>query len=102
MKPTSEAHPAQLADFVKAAQSLPGKIAGLRSLKAGTPQVSTAPRTQGFKMAVVAVLENPEDLESYDNHPVHVAYAFPVFSFIGEKLAPMWIHNGMIVWLGDI
>lgn len=74
MKPKPEAKTTQLADFISSAQSLAGKIPRLRSLKAGTPQLSTATRSQGFSMAVVAVLEKAEDLEFYTSHPIHVAY----------------------------
>jgi hypothetical protein len=53
---------------------MPGKIPGLRSLKAGPPQSSTAGRGKGFSLAVIAVLETPSDFAIYVDHPIHVAY----------------------------
>lgn len=85
MKPRPEVKTAQLAEFISSAQSMPGKITGLRSLKAGTPQLPTASRSQGFGMAVVAVLEQLEDLEMYTNHPIHVEYVYHVRSFYRRK-----------------
>ncbi|KAJ9605455.1 hypothetical protein H2200_010112 [Cladophialophora chaetospira] len=74
MKPKPEVTQAQLAEFASTGQAMVGKIPGLRSFKSGQPLPSTASRSQGFSMAVVAVLEKAEELEAYTSHPVHVSF----------------------------
>ena len=47
-------------------------VIGLRSIKIGPPHPSTAHRGKGFDMAVVAVLEQAEDIKVYAEHPAHL------------------------------
>ncbi len=76
MKPKPDVTSEQLADFVTHVQSLVGKIPGLHSLKAAKPYPLTAYRAQGFSMGVIAVLDKPEDLQVYTDHPAHARYVY--------------------------
>ncbi|RAK96835.1 uncharacterized protein BO80DRAFT_496790 [Aspergillus ibericus CBS 121593] len=49
-----------------------GKIPGLRELHINAPLAMTASRAKGFDMGLVAILEKPEDLQVYANHPDHL------------------------------
>lgn len=37
----------------------------------GPPLEITVHRAQGYSMALIAILEKPEDLPGYSNHPEH-------------------------------
>ncbi|KAL2813681.1 hypothetical protein BJX63DRAFT_211255 [Aspergillus granulosus] len=63
---------AQLSTWTSLAQSMVGKIPGLVSLKAGGPLPICVPRAKGFDMALVAILEKPEDVAGYAVHPAHL------------------------------
>lgn len=44
---------------------------GLIKLDVAPPLESTASRGKGFNLGLVAVLENPEDVKVYAEHPEH-------------------------------
>jgi Stress responsive A/B Barrel Domain len=51
-----------------------GKIPGLRKVETNTPLTSTAHRSKGFNMGLVAVLEKEGDIKVYAEHPAHLKY----------------------------
>ncbi|KAJ9602730.1 hypothetical protein H2200_012924 [Cladophialophora chaetospira] len=53
-------------------EALVGVIPGLRYVDIGNPLASTAFRAKGFDLALVAILERPEDAPIYAEHPKHV------------------------------
>lgn len=55
-----------------------GKIPGLQKLDLNPPDPSTAHRSQGFDMGLVAILDKPETIKSYAEHPEHLKYVFPL------------------------
>ncbi|EXJ77573.1 hypothetical protein A1O3_09800, partial [Capronia epimyces CBS 606.96] len=65
--------PAQLADWTTSAKAMVGQIPGLIKLEANPPLASTAHRSQGYNMGLVAVLEKAADVQVYADHPAHVA-----------------------------
>ncbi|KAI9367331.1 hypothetical protein BJX61DRAFT_547576, partial [Aspergillus egyptiacus] len=62
----------QVQAWTTLAQNMVGKIPGLVSLKAGGPLPICVPRAKGFNLALVAVLEKPEDVAAYAVHPAHL------------------------------
>ena len=44
---------------------------GLTKLEVGPPLESTAHRAKGFNISVMAIMEKPEDIKVYADHPVH-------------------------------
>lgn len=46
--------------------------AGLSRLDSGPPLSQTAHRAKGYDGGLVAVLERPEDLKTFAEHPVHL------------------------------
>ncbi|EXJ81651.1 hypothetical protein A1O1_07716 [Capronia coronata CBS 617.96] len=49
-----------------------GQIPGLLKLEANAPLASTAHRSQGYNMGLVAVLEKADDVKVYADHPAHL------------------------------
>ena len=43
-------------------------------MEVGPPLESTASRAKGFDYGLIAVLEKPEDVKVYAEHPVHQKY----------------------------
>lgn len=64
--------PAVLAEWKQLAQSMVGKIPGLIRVDLNPPHPSTAHRAQGFDMGLVAILDKPETLKVYAEHPAHL------------------------------
>ncbi|KAK3715731.1 hypothetical protein LTR37_006956 [Vermiconidia calcicola] len=61
----------QVSELKDAANSMVGQIPGLTKMEVGPPLGSTAARAQGFDYGLIAVLEKPEDVKVYAEHPVH-------------------------------
>jgi hypothetical protein len=53
-----------------------GKVPGLQRLDINHPDPSTAHRTQGYDMGLVAVLDKPETIKTYAEHPEHLKSVF--------------------------
>ena len=63
---------AQVEEWNAAARGMVGKIPGLVKFDVGGPLPSTAHRGQGYNMGLVAILEKPEDVKVYAEHPEHL------------------------------
>ncbi|OTA54619.1 hypothetical protein K449DRAFT_469302 [Hypoxylon sp. EC38] len=59
-------------EFTKRATAMVTQIPGLSKINIGPPLAATAHRSKGFDMALVAILEKPEDLAGYATHPAHL------------------------------
>ncbi|KAK3192167.1 hypothetical protein K4F52_001796 [Lecanicillium sp. MT-2017a] len=55
----------------EAITNMAGKVPGLIRVDAAPPHISTAHRAQGFSMGLVAVLDSPETIKTYAEHPEH-------------------------------
>lgn len=44
---------------------------GLLKISFGPPLPISAPRSQGFDIGIVAILDNPETIPHYAAHPAH-------------------------------
>ncbi|PYH92812.1 hypothetical protein BO71DRAFT_382773 [Aspergillus ellipticus CBS 707.79] len=53
-------------------KTIVGKIPGLLEVHTNPPLAATASRAKGFDMGLVAILEKPEDVQVYMEHPVHL------------------------------
>ncbi|KAL7901871.1 hypothetical protein HDV63DRAFT_378083 [Trichoderma sp. SZMC 28014] len=62
---------AQLAEWSELGAAMVGKIPGLLKWDANPPLPVTAHRAQGFDMGLIAILEKPEDVQTYSKHPAH-------------------------------
>lgn len=51
---------------------------GLQYVDIGSPLATTAFRAKGFDLALVAVLDRPEDAPIYAEHAAHVKYVAPI------------------------
>ena len=51
------------------------RVAGLIKIDIGAPLESTASRAKGFDFGLVALLEKPDDVKVYAEHPEHQKYA---------------------------
>ena len=49
-----------------------GKVPGLQRLDVNSPHPSTANRSMGYDMGLVAVLDKPETIKVYAEHPEHL------------------------------
>ena len=49
-------------------------VAGLVKIDIGAPLESTAARAKGFDFGLVALLEKPDDVKVYAEHPEHQKY----------------------------
>ncbi|KAI0835424.1 hypothetical protein F5Y06DRAFT_276243 [Hypoxylon sp. FL0890] len=61
-----------LDEFTKRATAMTSQVPGLLKVNIGPPVAATAHRSKGFDMALVAILEKPEDLTGYATHPAHL------------------------------
>lgn len=48
------------------------KLQGLQKIDMGPPIPATAARAKGFDMGLIAILDKPEDLKGYAEHPAHL------------------------------
>lgn len=62
-----------LSEWKKLAQSMVGQIPGLIRVDLNPPHPSTAHRSLGYDMGLVAILDKPETLKVYAEHPAHLA-----------------------------
>ncbi|KAI8626092.1 hypothetical protein F5Y19DRAFT_447934 [Xylariaceae sp. FL1651] len=76
-----------LTEWAAQGAAMVGKIPGLIKFDANTPLPATAHRTQGYEMGVVAILEKPEDIPVYADHPAHLEIAKLGREFSTETLA---------------
>lgn len=51
-----------------------GKIPGLQKLDVGPPHPTSSHRAQGYDMGFVAILDEPETIKVYAEHPAHLEY----------------------------
>jgi hypothetical protein len=63
--------PAQLQSWIETAQKMVGQIPGLQRIDLNPPLPISATRAQGFDMGLVAVLDKPETVSVYAEHPAH-------------------------------
>ncbi|KAF2757704.1 hypothetical protein EJ05DRAFT_476918 [Pseudovirgaria hyperparasitica] len=77
----------QIATWKAAASGMVGRIPGLHSLKVGPPHASTAHRSQGFNVAVIAVLDGADTIKVYAEHPVHLELLKMGRELFAENLA---------------
>jgi len=65
--------PAEKVEEIKAAgYAMVGQVPGLSKIDFAPPLESTAHRSKGFDLGLVAILEKPEDVAVYVAHPAHV------------------------------
>ncbi|OAX82553.1 hypothetical protein ACJ72_03096 [Emergomyces africanus] len=64
--------PAQVEEFKKACKAMVGQVPGLREIHTNAPLAMTAARAKGYDMALLAILEKPEDISVYAVHPSHL------------------------------
>ncbi|KXT00536.1 hypothetical protein AC579_8831 [Pseudocercospora musae] len=67
--------------------SSPALVKGLLKFDFGPPLASTAHRAQGFNLGLIAVLEKPEDVRVYAEHPAHLKVHAIRESICGDTLA---------------
>ena len=48
-------------------------LLGLKHVDVGTPLAVTADQAKGYDISLVAILEKPEDVTVYAQHPAHEA-----------------------------
>ncbi|KAI1088916.1 hypothetical protein F5B19DRAFT_469454 [Rostrohypoxylon terebratum] len=58
-------------EFVTTAKAMVNEVPGLTKVDVGPPLPISVHRGHGFNMAVVGVLEKPEDIAVYAAHPAH-------------------------------
>ncbi len=63
--------PSLLSEFKATASAMVGKVPGLQRIDLGPPHPSTAHRSLGCDMGLVAVLDKPETIKIYAEHPEH-------------------------------
>ncbi|PGH29972.1 hypothetical protein GX50_07272 [[Emmonsia] crescens] len=63
--------PAQIDEFKKACKAMVGQVPGLREIHNNPPVAMTASRAKGYDMGLLAILEKPDDLSVYAEHPSH-------------------------------
>ncbi|KAI0975089.1 hypothetical protein F4678DRAFT_457353 [Xylaria arbuscula] len=66
------ASPEKLAEWSALGAAMVGKIPGLIKWNTNRALPATAHRAQGFDMGLVAVLEKPDDVLTYADHPAHL------------------------------
>ncbi|KXL47999.1 hypothetical protein M433DRAFT_157523 [Acidomyces richmondensis BFW] len=62
----------KVAELKTTASEMVGQIPGLSRLDIGPPLAITAHRANGFDMGIVAILDRPEDIQVYAEHPAHL------------------------------
>ncbi len=55
----------------KAIADMAGKVPGLIRVDVAPPHLMTAHRAQGYNMGLVALLDSPETIKTYAEHPEH-------------------------------
>ncbi|CZR60167.1 uncharacterized protein PAC_10063 [Phialocephala subalpina] len=65
-------NPSTLSELKMAVLDMVGKVPGLQRVDIGPPHSITAHRALGFDMALVAVLDKPETIKAYAEHPEHL------------------------------
>ncbi|KAL7919627.1 hypothetical protein ACQKWADRAFT_300654 [Trichoderma austrokoningii] len=55
----------------QAIKDMEGKVPGLIRVDIEPPHISTAHRSQGYNMGLVAVLDSAETIQTYSEHPEH-------------------------------
>jgi hypothetical protein len=65
--------PEKLQTLIATAQKMVGQIPGLQRIDLNPPHPISAQRAQGFDMGLVAVLDKPETIKVYAEHPAHLA-----------------------------
>jgi hypothetical protein len=58
-------------ELKEALGAMVGKVPGLIRADIAPPHLSTAHRSQGYNMGLVAVLDSPETIKTYSEHPEH-------------------------------
>jgi hypothetical protein len=90
-------------------------LLGLVSIEIGPPLESTAARAKGFDFGLIAVLEKPDDVKVYAEHPVHQKWV-DAFIFeathadkdenrvhkLRESLCDDTLAYDMVVWSGNV
>ncbi|OAP54579.1 hypothetical protein AYL99_11027 [Fonsecaea erecta] len=61
----------EIDELKEALTGMVGKVPGLIRADIAPPHISTAHRSQGFNMGLVAVLDGPETIKTYGEHPEH-------------------------------
>ncbi|KAK3047190.1 hypothetical protein LTR09_011392 [Extremus antarcticus] len=61
----------QVSELEATVRGMVGQIPGLVKIEFGPPLESTAARAKGYNAGLIAVLEKPEDVKVYAEHPVH-------------------------------
>ena len=51
-----------------------GKIPGLERIDLNVPDPISAARAKGYNMGLVAILDKPETITVYAQHPAHMVY----------------------------
>ena len=64
--------PEKLEEWKATAKGMVGKIPGLIRLDLNPPHAISASRAQGFDMGLVAILDKPETISVYAQHPAHL------------------------------
>lgn len=62
----------QVSELESTVKGMVGQIPGLIKIDFGPPLESTAARAQGYNAGLIAVLEKPEDVKVYAEHPAHL------------------------------
>ncbi|KAH8803390.1 tannase and feruloyl esterase-domain-containing protein [Xylogone sp. PMI_703] len=68
----SDVSASDIENLEQTAKNMVGKVPGLIKLDIGPPHPSTAHRAQGFNIGLVAVLDAPETIKVYAEHPEHL------------------------------
>ena len=56
---------------MSAAKAMVGQIPGLQRIDGNPPDPISANRAKGYDMGIVAVLDKPETISVYAQHPAH-------------------------------
>ena len=56
------------------AKAMVGKIPGLQRIDLNVPDPVSAARAKGYNMGLVAILDKPETIAVYAQHPAHMMY----------------------------
>ena len=56
------------------AKAMVGKIPGLQRIDLNVPDPTSAARAKGYNMGLVAILDKPETITVYAQHPAHMMY----------------------------
>ncbi|RMZ77325.1 hypothetical protein DV737_g4409, partial [Chaetothyriales sp. CBS 132003] len=70
LRPTTTA--AQASAWEKLIKAMVGQVPGLQRVEVGPPHASTAHRSKGFNLGLVAVLDDADSIKVYAEHPAHL------------------------------